>query len=152
VLAGKVVGTYLTGVIQMLILIGSSTLLFQLRWGDPLGVLVLVLAAVAGAVGWGMILTALAKTPGQVATIGSAITLTFGILGGSFFSMSNLPAWFQVISKVTPNAWGMDGFNVLANGGTLAEILVPVAGLLVMGAGLFALAVFLINRRGLRQG
>ena len=53
VLGGKIFGIYLTGAAQMLILIAASTLLFGLRWGDPLGVLVLILAAVVGAVGLG---------------------------------------------------------------------------------------------------
>jgi ABC-2 type transport system permease protein len=149
VLGGKVFGIYLTGVVQVLILILASTLLFQLNWGDPLGVLVLVLAAVAGAVGWGLLITALAKTPGQVNAIGSAMMLTFGILGGSFFSLDNLGTWFRTISKITPNAWGMDGFSTLGMGGRLADILQPVSALLVMGAVLFTIAVLLFNRRGI---
>ena len=118
----------------MLILILGTTLLFQLHWGDPLAVLVLVLAAVFGAVGWGMLITALAKTPGQVAAIGSAVMLTFGILGGTFINTDNMPAWFQTVSKITPNAWGLDGFTTLALGGGLADILTPIIALLVMGA------------------
>ena len=148
VLGGKTTGIYLTGVAQMLILIIASALLFQLRWGAPFAVLVLILAAVAGAVGWGMLITALAKTPGQVSTIGSAVTLIFGILGGSFVSTGNLPEWFQTLSKITPNAWGLEGFTILALGGSLADILVPVAALLVMGATLFTVAVLLLNRPG----
>ena len=151
VLGGKTTGIYLTGVTQMLILITASALLFQLRWGAPFAVLVLILAAVAGAVGWGMLITALAKTPGQVSTIGSAVTLIFGILGGSFVSTGNLPEWFQTLSKITPNAWGLEGFTILALGGGLADILVPVAALLIMGATLFTAAVLLLNRRGLAQ-
>ena len=151
VLGGKVLGIYLTGVAQMLILIIASSLFFSLKWGDLLGVLVLVLAAVAGAVGWGMLITSLAKTPGQVATIGSAVMLTFGILGGSFVSLENMPAWFQAISKITPNAWGLDGFTTLALGGSLNQILGPVAALVIMGAVLFTTAVVLINRRGFVQ-
>jgi len=151
VLAGKVVGVYLTGVAQMLILIGASTLLFQLSWGNPLAVVVLVLAAVAGAVGWGMIITALAKTPGQVSTIGSALMLTFGILGGSFINTDYMPEWFRLISKITPNAWGLDGFSTLAMGGKLADIGVPVLALVVMGAVLFAVAAVILARRGLAQ-
>ena len=151
VLGGKTTGIYLTGVAQMLILITASALLFQLRWGAPFAVLVLILAAVAGAVGWGMLITALAKTPGQVSTIGSAVTLIFGILGGSFVSTGNLPEWFQTLSKITPNAWGLEGFTILALGGGLADILVPVAALLIMGATLFTAAVLLLNRRGLAQ-
>ena len=151
VLGGKTTGIYLTGVAQMLILITASALLFQLRWGAPFAVLVLILAAVAGAVGWGMLITALAKTPGQVSTIGSAVTLIFGILGGSFTSTGNLPEWFQTLGKITPNAWGLEGFTILALGGGLADILVPVAALLIMGATLFTAAVLLLNRRGLAQ-
>jgi ABC-2 type transport system permease protein len=116
-----------------------------------LGVLVLVLAAVVGAVGWGMLITALAKTPGQVSSIGSAVMLTFGILGGSFFSLEGMPSWLQLASKITPNAWGIDGFTTLALGGGLGQILRPVSALIVMGAVLFTAAVVLINRRGLVQ-
>jgi ABC-2 type transport system permease protein len=151
VLGGKVFGIYLTGVAQMLILILTSTLLFRLNWGDPFGVLILVLAAVIGAVGWGMLITALAKTPGQVSAVGSAVMLTFGILGGSFISLDNMPGWFQIVSKITPNSWGIDGFTTLAMGGQLADILGPVAALLVMGAVLFSIAVLIFNRRGIAQ-
>jgi ABC-2 type transport system permease protein len=151
VLGGKVFGIYLTGVAQMLILIGASTLLFGLKWGDPLGVVALVLAAVAGAVGWGMLITALAKTPGQINAIGSAIMLIFGILGGSFLSIDYMPDWFVALSRITPNAWGLDGFNTLALGGRLADLGEPIAALLAMGALLFAIAVVLINRRGIAQ-
>jgi ABC-2 type transport system permease protein len=151
VLGGKTTGVYLTGVAQMLILILTSALLFQLRWGDPPAVLALVLAAVVGATGWGMLIAALARTPGQVTTIGSAITLMFGLLGGSFISMDNMPAWFQVISKLTPNYWGIQGFATLAAGGTIADILVSIAALLLMGVVLFAIAVTILNRRGIMQ-
>jgi len=151
VLGGKVFGVYLTGVAQMLILILASTLLFQLNWGDPLAVLVLVLAAVVGAVGWGMLITALAKTPGQVSAVGSAVMLIFGILGGSFFSLDAMPRWFAFISKITPNAWGIEGFTTLALGGGLADVLGSVIALLVMGAVLFTAAVLVFNRRGITQ-
>ena len=149
VLGGKTTGTYLTGAAQMFILILASALLFQLRWGDPLGVVLLVLAAVAGATGWGMLITALARTPAQVTSIGSALTLIFGILGGSFISMENMPGWFQALGKITPNAWGIEGFTTLAMGGSLADILVPIAALLIMGVVLFTIAVLIFNRRGI---
>ena len=151
VLLGKMFGIFLTGVAQMLILILASTLLFQLNWGNPLAVLALVLAAVIGAVGWGMLLTALVKTPGQAASLGSALMLSFGILGGSFFDASQMPAWFRAVGRITPNAWGIDGFTVLAQGGGLAQILPNIGGLLLMGAILYAAALFLFSRRGVFQ-
>jgi ABC-2 type transport system permease protein len=151
VLLGKMFGIFLTGTAQMLILIVTCSLLFRLEWGDSLGVLVLVLAAVVGAVGWGMLITALAKTPGQASSFGSAIMLIFGILGGSFFDISMLPAWFRVLSRITPNAWGLDGFTTLALGGRLVDILPAIGGLLGMGALLFAVSLIIFTRRGVFQ-
>ncbi len=151
ILGGKMIGIFLTGAAQMLILILGTTVLFQLQWGDPLAVLALVLAAVFGAVGWGMLLTAIAKTPGQVSAIGSALMLSFGILGGTFVNMDNMPVWFRYVTKITPNAWGVDGFTTLALGGGLHDILTPILALLVMGLLLFAIAVVLFSRRGLTE-
>ncbi|WKZ35506.1 MAG: ABC transporter permease [Anaerolineales bacterium] len=151
ILGGKVFGIYLTGVAQMLILIGATTLLFQLKWGDPLGVLVLVLAAVFGASGWGMFITALARTPAQVASVGSAIMLIFGILGGSFISLEMMPPAVQMVSKITPNAWALDGFTTLALGGTLPHLSTPITALLTMGMVLFVAAVILFGKKNLVQ-
>jgi ABC-2 type transport system permease protein len=150
ILGGKVLGIFLTGVAQVGILILASTLLFQLNWGDPLGVVVLTLAAVFGATGWGMLLTAFARTPGQVSTIGSALMLTFGILGGSFIQVSQLHPAIQLLSRITPNAWGLDGFTTLALGGTLADIARPVMALVIMGALLFGVAVVMFGRKNLK--
>lgn len=147
VLIGKALGTYLTGVLQMLILILTGSLLFGLRWGDPLGVFVLILAAVFGAMGWAMLLTAVARTPGQVSALGTALMLTFGILGGSFVQLGFMPAWFRWLSRITPNAWGLDGFTILALGGTLADLSGPLLGLTAMGLLLGAVAVPFFRHR-----
>ena len=77
--------------------------------------------------------------------------LTFGILGGTFINMDNMPAWFRYITKITPNAWGMDGFTTLALGGGVHDILTPILALLFMGLILFVIAVLLFNRRGLTE-
>lgn len=151
-LGGKTLGVYLTGVAQMLILIGGTALLFQLNWGAPAAVLALILAAVFAAVGWGMIITALARTPGQISVAGSVIMLSFGILGGGFFSTEFMPGWFQALRSITPNAWGLDGFTTLALGGSLAEIGDSLLALLLMGALLFGLAVVIFTRRGFERG
>ena len=151
VLGGKMIGIFLTGAAQMFILIEGTTLLFKLQWGDDLAVTALVLAAVFGAVGWGMLLTAVAQTPGQISAIGSAMMLTFGILGSTFINMDNMPVWFRYVTKITPNAWGVDGFTTLALGGGLHDILTPILALLAMGLLLFAVAVIIFSRRGLTE-
>jgi len=151
VLGGKVLGIFFMGVAQVGILILASTMFFQVQWGDALGVVTLILAAVFGATGWGMLITALARSPAQAGSTGSAVMLIFGILGGSFIELEQFPPFLQTISKITPNAWGLDGFTTLALGGTLKNLTEPITALLIMGAGLFVIAVLIFNRNGMVQ-
>ena len=151
ILGGKVFGIFLTGVAQMLILIGGTSLLFQLKWGDALGVILLVIAAVFGATGWGMLITAMARSTSQVASVGSAMMLIFGILGGSFVSLENMPAYIQTLSRITPNSWALDGFTTLALGGTLTNLATPITALLTMGGVLFVISVLLFGKKNLVQ-
>jgi len=151
VLGGKVLGIFFMGVAQVGILILASTMFFQVKWGDALGIIVLILAAVFGATGWGMLITAFARTPAQVGSTGSAVMLIFGILGGSFINLEQMPSFLRTVSKITPNAWGLDGFTTLALGGKLQNLVEPITALLIMGTVLFGIAVVLFNRSGLVQ-
>jgi ABC-2 type transport system permease protein len=151
VLGGKVLGIFFTGVGQVGILILASSVFFGVDWGDTLGLAVLILAVVFGATGWGMLITALARTQAQVGSVGSAIMLIFGILGGSFINLEQMPSTVRTLSKITPNAWGLDGFTTLALGGTLPNLVEPITALLIMGALLFGIAVILFNRNGIMQ-
>ena len=151
VLGGKVLGIFFTGVAQVGILILASTIFFRVNWGDAAGIVALILATAFGATGWGMLITALARTPAQVSSVGSALMLIFGILGGSFIELEQMPAFLRTISKITPNAWGLDGFTTLALGGTLRNLTGPITALLIMGAFLFAISVVLFSRQGMVQ-
>jgi ABC-2 type transport system permease protein len=151
ILGGKVFGIFLVGAAQMLVLILASFLFFQLKWGAPLAVLVLVLAAVFAATGWGMLITAVSSSPGQVANLGSALMLIFGILGGSLISLDQLPPVIRAISKITPNAWALDGFTTLGLGGGLEDLSRPIAALLIMGILLFLISTFLFGKKKLVQ-
>jgi ABC-2 type transport system permease protein len=151
VLGGKVLGIFLMGAAQLGILILASSVFFGVKWGDTLGLAILILAAVFGATGWGMLITALARTPAQIGSIGSALMLIFGILGGSFVNLDQMPAYVRTLSKITPNAWGLDGFTTLALGGRLPNLMQPITALLIMGSVLFGIAVVLFNRNGIMQ-
>ena len=151
ILGGKVLGIFLMGVAQIGILILASSIFFQVKWGDTPGIIALVLAAVFGATGWGMLITSFSRTPAQVGSIGSAIMLIFGIMGGSFISLDQFPPFMRIISKITPNAWGLDGFTTLALGGTITNLVEPISALLIMGLVLFGIAVVLFSRNGLVQ-
>jgi ABC-2 type transport system permease protein len=129
------------------LLIVGTTLMFKLNWGDPLGVVALVAAVSAAATGWGLLLAGFAKTTNHVASMGTAMMLTFGILGGSFIPADSFSGPLRGLRLLTPNGWAMDGFNLLNTGRTLSDITGPVAALVAMAAVLFVVSVYLFRRR-----
>ncbi|HZW03533.1 MAG TPA: ABC transporter permease [Anaerolineaceae bacterium] len=147
VLGGKILGIFLIGVLQLAILAFASRVLLDLSWGDPLAVAALIAAVVFGATGWGVLLAAYARTPGQVSVTGSALALIFAGAAGNFVPRVNLPEWLRQISLISPNAWGLDGFAELIAGGRLTDILPAVGALAVMGVVLFAVALIIFRRQ-----
>ncbi len=147
ILAGKMLSVFATGVIQMAILIGASTL-FGLKWGGnvvAMAVMVLTVSAAAG--GLGAAIAGVAGSPERVDSYGSAFLIILGMLGGTFTPPQLFPDWLQALSKLTPNYWGADAFSILAHGGSLADVTTHVAVLLVIAVVLFSLGTWLLDRR-----
>jgi ABC-2 type transport system permease protein len=150
VLGGKVLGTYLTGLAQMGILLAATTVMFNASWGSPLAVVIVLLALVAAATAWGIGIAAYARTAAEANVVGTAVTLVFGIGAGHFFPRHLLPPWLRTLSFISPNAWGLEAFLVLGSGGGLRDIAGSAAALVGMAAVVFAAAVVLFRVR-LRQ-
>ena len=146
-LGGKLSGIFLIGLAQMLILILFSALVFGVRWGAPVALIGLIVATVFAASGWGALIAAYAKSPGQVMSLGSMLALVFAGLAGNFVPRQNYPDFLQKLSLVTPNAWALDGFQALGQGGGLNEVLLSIIALTIMGAVLFGAATVLFRRQ-----
>jgi len=147
VLGGKVSGIFLTGLAQMVILIAFSALAFGVRWGAPVALIVLIVATVFAATGWGALIAAYAKSPGQAMSLGSMMALVFAGLAGNFVPRQNYPEFLQQISLITPNAWALEGFEALGLGGDLQAVLLPIVALTIMGAVLFTIATVMFRRQ-----
>jgi ABC-2 type transport system permease protein len=147
VLSGKVAGIFMTGFIQLGVLIVLTTLMFRLNWGNPLGVLLLVAAAALAATGWGLLLASLSGSAGQITALGTALMLIFGILGGSFVPGMEFGPVLQYAGMITPNRWAQNGFVSLASGDGLVALTTPLAALLIMAVVLFIVSAILFRRR-----
>lgn len=148
-LLGKVGGVFLAGIIQFVVFVVASRLLFQLNWGQSVsGLALMVLAIVLAYTGLGLLIAAFARDVNQAAIFGSVISLVFAALGGNFVNAQNFPPWLDQLSKITINRWGIDGLTALTiyNGG-LADVLIPAAILLGIGGLFFLLALWQFDRR-----
>ncbi|MBX3055519.1 MAG: ABC transporter permease [Anaerolineae bacterium] len=148
-LLGKVGGVFLAGIIQFVVFVVASRLLFQLNWGHSAsGLALMVLAIVLAYTGLGLLIAAFARDVNQAAIFGSVISLVFAALGGNFVNAQNFPPWLDQLSKITINRWGIDGLTALTiYDGGLNDVLLPAAILLSIGSLFFLLALWQFGRR-----
>lgn len=146
VLVGKMAGIALTGLLQVILLWGATSLLGA-YWGQPLLVPLALLVLVLCATGVGAVVSAWARTAGQAGAIGTAITLVGAAVSGTFFPRANLPEWVQQLSLVTPQAWGIEIFTTLQSGRGLAELLPLLGGALLLTAFYYVFALVGFRRQ-----
>ncbi len=144
IVAGKAIGSFVLGIVAMAVLVLASSVLLGARWGDPIGVSVLVLSAVVAAMGITALITTLARTEEQAGGWNSIVAVTLAILGGAFFDLSQGPEILSQVSLITPHAWFLEGLDLLAGtGASVVDVVVPVAALL--GIGLVGGAIGLVR-------
>ena len=152
ILLGKLTGTFVTCVLQLVLLFIFLTLVGSLMsgepqfiWGRSLGSILLVMAAISlAASGLGTLLTSLVKTPQESDFFGSIIILAMALLSGAFFTVESIPV-LRALSRFTLNYWGVDAFTRLSMDQT--DIGLHVLVLLVFGVVTFGAGLFLFNRR-----
>lgn len=143
-LAGKLVPYYIINLIQLVIMLGASSLLFGMSLGhSPAGLVVVSLAAAAAATGLGVLVSALARTEAQVGGLTILLLLTLSALGGCFVPRFIMPDWLQTIGLVTPHAWALDAYqDLLVRGYGLLEVLPKVGALATFAGAFFAIGVW----------
>lgn len=148
ILAGKFLAIFLMVIVQAVVLIVASTLIFNLKWGDWLPVLLAILGMIAAAGGFGLfVISFIRNRRHEGAVLGGVLTVT-GMLGGLFtVSVPNMPAAFETINLLFPQGWAMRGFKTALSGGSAGEVLAPFLVCLVVGGILFAAGALIFRRR-----
>lgn len=148
ILAAKALGVVLIGVVSILTLWGATALLLGADWGDPAGVVAIVLAATLAVAGLAGIIAGVARTEQSADLLATMVAFTLGILGGSLIPLSELPDSLRTVALFTPNGWAQRGFaNLSAGGGDLGDVLPEVGVLLAWAVVTLALAGVLLPRR-----
>ena len=144
ILGGKLLVSFLLGAISMAVLVVATSLLFGANWGNPLGVAVLIVAAIVAAMGIMALVATLAKNAEQAANWQSVVAVVLGLLGGTFFPVSQAPG---VLSKLTflAQAWFLRGLGDL-RGGSLSVVWVPVLAMLGFAVVAGGVALFRLRR------
>jgi ABC-2 type transport system permease protein len=147
IVAGEGLGRFSVAAVQAIVIMVGSALVFGVDWGDPLGAAVLTVAFGLVATGAGLLMGAVARSTEQATAVGLLVGLGMAALGGTMMPLEFFPSTMRLVAHGTPHAWAVDGFTELVrHGGTLGDILVPVAVLLTAAAVLLALASWQLRR------
>jgi ABC-type Na+ efflux pump permease subunit len=118
VLLGKWGGRLALGLIQLGSAMLLGTLLFGMRWGPNLPLLLVVLVVYAALVAFlGIILGSLARTSGQAVAIGVLASNFLAALGGCWWPIEIVPGWMQKLALLLPTGWAMDALHKLVSFG-----------------------------------
>ena len=143
VMGAKAIYSFVIGVVSMVILIVASRFLMDASWGDPVAVTVVVLAAVFAAMGLQSLVATLATTDEQAAGYGAVVGVTLGLLGGTFFPITQGPGLIAKLATYRPTV-GSCGRSVSyrVEPEPLVDVLPAVGALVLFGVatGTVALA------------
>ena len=147
-IGGKMGAQYIMGVLQIAILMAVGIFVFGAHAGNPLGLVLLVLAVPFAATGLGMLLVSVVKTRRQLQPISTAVILGSSAISGTWFPLWLEPQWLQGMSRVTLNTWAIEGFNgVMIFGKSALDILPNIGVLILYGLICYFLATRLFRVR-----
>lgn len=147
IIAGEALGRVAIALLQGLIVIIGSALLFGVRWGDPLGAAALLCAFALVSGGAGLLLGALCRTQQQSTGAGILLGLGLAALGGCMVPIEFFSPTLRTVAFATPHGWANDAFAVLTrHGGNLLTVLPHLAVLLGFAVVLFTLGAWRLRR------
>ncbi|KLT65879.1 ABC transporter permease [Pedobacter sp. BMA] len=127
-----------------IILIGHFFFHFTLVHGVVTVVNMLLLATMGIIVfmGFGFIISGIAKSESMVPPISNIVTLPQFLLSGTFFSIEAFPTWLQPISRALPLTYLNDAMRKVAfEGMGLWDVKFQIMILVIWGIGIYAVAV-----------
>lgn len=122
VIGGKLLGAFVTGIVSMTALVVATTVLLDAEWGAPLGVAILIVVGVTAAMAVAAAVGTLVRTAEQASAAASIVAVVLGLLGGAFFPISSGSPVLEVLSRISPHRWMLDGFRELSFGEPVSAI------------------------------
>lgn len=138
----------LLGLVQITALFLAGRLFYHLEIFEHAGALfVLTLAASAACSAFGMLIAAIAPSEEAARGLSTFLVISMSAVGGAWFPVSIMPAYVQMVSKLTLVYWSVEGFtDVLWAGSSLIEVLPKIGVLAGIAVVIMSAAVWRFNR------
>ncbi|HHU63775.1 MAG TPA: ABC transporter permease [Clostridiales bacterium] len=143
IIGGKLLGIYLIGCIQILILILAGRFLFNVNYGPSLaGVIALMAVFLLSVLGLGFMLAALVKTTGQLQALAPIIIVGTSMIGGCFWPLEVASPSMQSAARFSLQGWAITGLTqLMTNNAGVGDVRLNILVLLGFSAAFFAVTL-----------
>lgn len=139
---GNVLASFLLGLIQVLLYLTFTTLLFHVDWGTALvNVIIISVIYLIAAVGIAIGLSGFITDNQKYSMINLISIVPVSILGGCFFSVKWFPDSIQKAANFIPQKWAMEALEKLAAGNEFSSIWMNLLVLVLFGIVFFTFGV-----------
>ena len=144
ILSGKIIGLFMSGVVQVTILIAAGVFLFKVDWGrEPLPLIVLMAVYILCGAAMGVFIASLSRTTAQMQSLAPILIISMAMVGGCYWPVEITPPFMQTAAKLIPTGWVMQGLvDLVVRGQGWGSVVTPIAVLLVFTAVFLSLGVW----------
>lgn len=146
IVTAKALSAFVLGVGATTVLLVAGGFLFDVSFGSPPAVGLLVVCAVAAATSLTFVVARVARTAEQAQATQSVLAMVLGVMGGAFFPLA-ASGLLGTLLDLNPVSAFTRGLGITSGGGGIADLGAPVA-ILLSFAAVCALASRLIPDRG----
>ncbi len=147
IVAGEALGRFAIVLTQGIYILLATVLLFQVNWGNPLGVAIVMLAFAAVGAGAALLMGTLFANDQQAGGVGVVAGIGLAAIGGSMLPLELFPDTMRQIANFTPHAWANEAFaDLVRREGTIADVLPEVGVLIAFAVGFLVLATWRMRR------
>lgn len=150
VMAGNMIASFMVGMLQLIVMVLVSRLIFGLDWGGSIVALLLVLAAFVLAVtAMGLFMSGLVSTMQQLGSFSPIVIVSTSMIGGCMWPLEIITSKILLfLADLTPQRWAYKGLKaVIINGGGLSDVTDALGMLLII-----ALVFFVLGMLPFRKG
>lgn len=146
---GKLILIFMIAIVQIVLMILTSTLGFGVYWGNPIHLSVVVFLTALAVMGFGTILSALSLKANNFKTVNmmeSGIFQLLALFGGSYLPIFLMPDWFRFISRILLNGAALEAFQKVMMDAPLIDMMPACLSLVINFVVFFAIGLRIINK------
>ncbi len=151
VLGGRMVATFGTLILQVVVLLIASALLFKVNWGQPLPIVLVAASMIILAASFGLFVTSLLKDTRQSGIVYGGVLTMMGMVGmiGIFTGQVTgaTGGAFEIVSLLVPQGWAVRAWQLIQAGGGVGDVLVTLLVMLGLAAVFFAVGLLRFRKR-----